>query len=109
MAFSLICFGQGEGSAAGAVTRNLRAEPWIGPASAERGGIRSRYLPVTKKEFIMSLIQILLCLFLPPVAVALRAGVGLQLIINIVLCFVFWLPAVIHAFWVSSKGGPEPI
>ena len=57
----------------------------------------------------MSLIQILLCLFLPPVAVALRAGVGLQLIINIVLCFVFWLPAVIHAFWVSSKAGPEPI
>ncbi|WP_300375868.1 YqaE/Pmp3 family membrane protein [Henriciella sp.] len=52
----------------------------------------------------MSLITILLCIFLPPVAVALRAGVGLQLLINIVLCFVLWLPAIIHAFWVSSRG-----
>ena len=57
----------------------------------------------------MSLIQILLCIFLPPVAVALRAGVGLQLLINIVLCFIFWLPAVIHALWVSAKGAPEPV
>jgi uncharacterized membrane protein YqaE (UPF0057 family) len=57
----------------------------------------------------MSFIQILLCIFLPPVAVAVRAGVGLQLLINIVLCFIFWLPAVIHAFWVSSQGGAEPV
>ena len=57
----------------------------------------------------MSIIQILLCIFLPPIAVALRAGIGLQLVINIVLCFVFWLPAVIHALWVSSKGGADPI
>lgn len=51
----------------------------------------------------MSLVTILLCIFLPPVAVALRAGLGLQLIINIVLCFVLWLPAVIHALWINSK------
>lgn len=57
----------------------------------------------------MSFIQILLCIFLPPVAVAVRAGVGLQLLINIVLCFIFWLPAVIHAFWVSSQGDAEPV
>lgn len=53
----------------------------------------------------MSIIQILLSIFLPPVAVLLKAGVGMQLLINIVLCFFFWLPAVIHALWVSSKGG----
>ena len=57
----------------------------------------------------MSIVTILLCIFLPPIAVAMRAGVGLQLVINIVLCFIFWLPAVIHAFWVSSKGGADPI
>ena len=57
----------------------------------------------------MSLIQILLCIFLPPVAVALRAGLGLQLLINIVLCFIFWLPAVIHALWVSNKGAADPV
>lgn len=55
----------------------------------------------------MSLLQILLSVFLPPVAVFLRAGVGAQLLINIVLCFFFWLPAVIHALWVSSKGGEQ--
>ncbi|MCH2457889.1 YqaE/Pmp3 family membrane protein [Henriciella barbarensis] len=57
----------------------------------------------------MSLVQILLSIFLPPIAVFLKAGVGLQLIINIVLCFFFWLPAVIHALWISAKGGPEPV
>lgn len=56
----------------------------------------------------MSLIQILLSIFLPPVAVALRAGIGLQLLINIVLCFIFWIPAIIHALWVSSKGA-DPV
>jgi uncharacterized membrane protein YqaE (UPF0057 family) len=49
------------------------------------------------------LVLILLSIFLPPVAVALKNGVGKDLIINIVLCFLFWLPAVIHALWISTK------
>ncbi|QYJ01344.1 YqaE/Pmp3 family membrane protein [Thalassovita mediterranea] len=57
----------------------------------------------------MSLLQIILSVILPPVAVFLKAGVGAQLLINIVLCFFFWLPAVIHALWVSAKGEAQPV
>lgn len=51
----------------------------------------------------MTVLEIVLAILLPPVAVFLRKGAGLDLIINIVLCFIFWLPAVIHAFWILSK------
>lgn len=46
------------------------------------------------------LVLILLAIFLPPVAVALKSGAGTSLVINIVLCFLFWIPAVIHALLV---------
>jgi uncharacterized membrane protein YqaE (UPF0057 family) len=49
------------------------------------------------------LVLIILSIFLPPVAVALKNGIGKDLIINIVLCFLFWIPAVIHALWISTK------
>ncbi|MEM0513892.1 YqaE/Pmp3 family membrane protein [Pseudoalteromonas sp. YIC-827] len=49
------------------------------------------------------LLLIILSIFLPPVAVFLKAGVGKHLIINIILCFLFFLPAVIHALWVSTR------
>jgi len=53
----------------------------------------------------MSLVDILLCLFLPPVGVFLRKGLGSDFVINIVLCIFFWVPGVIHAFWVVAKKG----
>lgn len=53
----------------------------------------------------MSLLMILLTIFLPPVAVALKQGIGVQLLINIVLTLIGWLPGVIHAFWVNTRGG----
>ena len=49
--------------------------------------------------------EILLTLFLPPVAVALKEGVGVQFLITIVLTMVGWLPGVIHAFWVNTRNG----
>lgn len=49
------------------------------------------------------LVMILLAIFLPPIAVFLKAGAGKQLIINIVLCLLFFLPGVIHALWVTTK------
>lgn len=52
----------------------------------------------------MSLLMILLTIFLPPVAVALKQGIGVQLLINIVLTLIGWLPGVIHAFWVNTRG-----
>ena len=52
----------------------------------------------------MSLLMILLTIFLPPVAVAIKEGIGLQFLINIVLTLIGWLPGVIHAIWVNSRG-----
>lgn len=49
------------------------------------------------------LVLILLSIFLPPIAVFLKAGVGKHLLINIVLCLFFFFPGVVHALWVSTK------
>ncbi len=49
------------------------------------------------------LVLIILALFLAPLAVFLKKGAGKDLIINIVLCFLFYVPAVIHALWVVTK------
>jgi uncharacterized membrane protein YqaE (UPF0057 family) len=45
-------------------------------------------------------IEILIALFLPPLAVALRKGLGVELLINLLLCLLFWVPAIIHAVYV---------
>jgi uncharacterized membrane protein YqaE (UPF0057 family) len=49
------------------------------------------------------LVLIILSILLPPVAVFLKAGAGKDLIINIVLCFLMWLPGVIHALWLTTR------
>jgi len=49
------------------------------------------------------LVQIILAILLPPLAVLLKNGVGKDLVINVVLCFFFWIPGVIHALWLVTK------
>ena len=51
----------------------------------------------------MTFLEVLLAVFLPPVAVLLRAGVGLQLLLSIILTIIGWIPGVIHALWVLSN------
>ena len=46
------------------------------------------------------LFMIIAAILLPPVAVGIKSGIGLALVINIILCLLFWLPGVIHALWV---------
>lgn len=41
--------------------------------------------------------QIILAILLPPVAVAMARGVGGQLLINILLTILGWIPGAIHA------------
>ena len=55
----------------------------------------------------MSLLMILLTILIPPVPVAIKEGIGLQLLLNILLTLIGWLPGVIHAFWVQTRGGAE--
>ena len=49
------------------------------------------------------IVLILLAIFLPPVAVFLKKGAGQDLIINIVLCLLFFIPGVVHALWLITK------
>ena len=49
------------------------------------------------------LVLIILSILLPPVAVFIKKGVGKDLIINIILCLIFFVPGVIHALWLTTK------
>ena len=46
---------------------------------------------------------IVLAILLPPLAVFLKSGAGKDLLINIILCILFWIPGVLHALYVVLK------
>lgn len=49
------------------------------------------------------LAMILFAIFLPPVAVAAKRGMGKDLLINILLCLLLFFPGMVHALWVTSR------
>lgn len=49
------------------------------------------------------IILIILAILLPPVAVFLKQGVGKDLLINILLCLLMFIPGVVHALWLVTK------
>ncbi len=49
------------------------------------------------------IVLIILALFIPPLAVFLKTSSGKTTIINLILCFFFWIPGVIHALWTVLK------
>jgi uncharacterized membrane protein YqaE (UPF0057 family) len=51
----------------------------------------------------MKILLIVLCILLPPLAVYLKTKSVKDTIINVVLCFIFFIPAVIHALWLVLK------
>jgi uncharacterized membrane protein YqaE (UPF0057 family) len=46
---------------------------------------------------------IILAIIIAPVAVFLKKGAGKDLVINIILCLLFYLPGMIHALWIVLK------
>ena len=48
-------------------------------------------------------VLIILALLLPPVAVILKDGAGKSLLINIILCLLFFIPGVVHAIWLVTR------
>jgi uncharacterized membrane protein YqaE (UPF0057 family) len=48
-------------------------------------------------------VLIVLAILLPPLAVYLKTNSGKQTIINVILCFLFWIPAVLHALYLILK------
>lgn len=54
--------------------------------------------------YLMSVLDIILCIFIPPLAVLLRKGAGKDFIINLVLwVLLLGIGGVIHAFWLLSR------
>lgn len=51
----------------------------------------------------MSIFTIIICIILPPLAVALEKGIGTDFLINLLLTLLGWLPGVIHGFYVLSR------
>ncbi|KAI5189815.1 hypothetical protein NEMIN01_0678 [Nematocida minor] len=49
-----------------------------------------------------TLIEIILAILIAPVAVFLVAGCGIDLLINILLCFLGYVPACIHALYLIA-------
>ena len=61
------------------------------------------YRPNRQRERPMTLVQVLLAIFLPPVAAFLQVGLGLHFWINILLTLMGGLPGSIHALWLVAK------
>lgn len=51
----------------------------------------------------MKILLVVLCFFLPPLAVYLKTNVVKTALINLLLSIFFWIPGVIHALWVVLK------
>jgi uncharacterized membrane protein YqaE (UPF0057 family) len=49
------------------------------------------------------ILLIVIAILLPPLAVYLKTKSAKDTIINVILCFVFWVPAILHALWVILK------
>ncbi len=50
-----------------------------------------------------SLIRIILAIFLPPIAVLVTAGIGVQFFLNILLTILGIVPGMIHALWIVMR------
>ncbi len=49
------------------------------------------------------LLLVIIAIFIPPLAVGLKEGIGGQLILNIILTILFWIPGFLHALYVILK------
>ncbi|WP_336487162.1 YqaE/Pmp3 family membrane protein [Methylobacterium nigriterrae] len=49
------------------------------------------------------LVRILLAIFLPPIAVLVTEGIGLQFLLNILLTLLGGIPGMVHALWIIMR------
>lgn len=57
----------------------------------------------TKNGENMTLIQIIIAIFIPPLGVFLQEGIGKHFWINILLTLLGYIPGIVHAVWIISK------
>jgi uncharacterized membrane protein YqaE (UPF0057 family) len=85
--------------------------PRAGAATAQAAGTEMAPLRWARERIplerpMSSLVRILLAIFLPPVAVLLTTGFGLQFLLNILLWVLGWLPGTVHALWLMNRERP---
>lgn len=56
-----------------------------------------------QKNTVKEILIIILAILLPPVAVFLKTGLSVDLLINIALCFLGFIPGLIHALYIIAK------
>ena len=49
------------------------------------------------------IVLIILAILLPPLAVFLKKKAGKDLVINLLLCLLFYIPGIVHALWLIVK------
>jgi uncharacterized membrane protein YqaE (UPF0057 family) len=47
------------------------------------------------------LVALIVSILIPPLAVYLKNGAGKDLVINILLCLLMWVPGILHAIWLT--------
>jgi uncharacterized membrane protein YqaE (UPF0057 family) len=52
----------------------------------------------------MQFVRLLLAIVFPPAAVFFTYGISFALVVNIGLTLLGWVPGVIHALWILTKG-----
>jgi uncharacterized membrane protein YqaE (UPF0057 family) len=57
------------------------------------------YTRITKIYLQADILLLVLAIFLPPLVAFLKRGCGSQLLLNILLDFLWWVPGVIHAWY----------
>ncbi|WP_441295584.1 YqaE/Pmp3 family membrane protein [Pseudoalteromonas sp. JW3] len=62
----------------------------------------TRIFLVMEKQ-MNKLVLIILAIIFPPIAVALNNGVGKDLVINVLLSILFFVPGIIHALWLILR------
>jgi uncharacterized membrane protein YqaE (UPF0057 family) len=49
------------------------------------------------------LLMVIIAILIPPLAVFLKAGLGMTFLLNLILTLLFYLPGLLHALWVILK------
>jgi uncharacterized membrane protein YqaE (UPF0057 family) len=66
-------------------------------AAGPVGKPKRKDLPMNK------VVLVILAILLPPLAVYLKTKSAKDTIINVILCFIFWFPGLLHALWLVLK------
>jgi uncharacterized membrane protein YqaE (UPF0057 family) len=58
---------------------------------------------IEEERRMNKLLLVIIAFLLPPLAVGLKAGIGNQLFLNIILTLLVYVPGLFHALWVVLK------